>query len=336
MSDSEATSSDSEMDNLVVASSDEEQVEDVGEDVGEVVSDQNESSENEEENTDSDSDAAPEEENSTKPAKSPKKKHSRTVEHKTLYVQFPCKLPVGTKETIEDLSKDIVRCRLPRQRKARFCFVDCTSEKAAETVETLLKSTEVLGYKLLVNRNRKIDDPAYKKKLKEKSIERKLAKKEAKRLKRELNREKAPKGPRTNKIVVTNIPDGAGEKEVKSVFPTCVEFGYREQPKKMAFVTFASAQEATTVIRKKAKIGDTELLVRAQRIFQRRKKNLEMKTDEVENPPKTVEKKKTKSDQKPKIGKNAQKKNGPKKPNFKAKTNQKPKINYVALKKGIA
>lgn len=237
------------------------------------------------------------------------------IRHNTLYVQFPCRLPDLAKVTLEDLHAGIVRVRLPRQKKARFCFVDCRSEELSAEVEAFLRTTEVLGHRLFVNRKRKIDDPLYRQKLISKSIERKIAKSEAKRMRRELKRKAEAKatGSKINRIVVTNIPESASEAALRKLFPTCVEFAFREQPSRVAFVTFSSTRDATGFIKRAPSIGDTELAVRAQiRIAGKFKKGWKKnkKTSETKTP------------------------KGPYNPNFKRAA--KPKVNYQPIKRSLA
>lgn len=210
---------------------------------------------------------------------------SGEIIHNKLYVQFPCKLPEDASEELKAVDDRIKEVRLPRQKKARFCFLYFESERHCAEVETILNNQTVCGHRLFTNRNRKIDDPDYKNKLKIKSIERKIAKRDAKRLKKQLKKkmtviERQP-GSLTNKIVVTNIPENISEAKIKQQFPNFVEFAFREKPRRVCFITFSSTEEASKFIKHKPKIDDTELAVRAAIQIHRKTKVLEEPVQEV-------------------------------------------------------
>lgn len=189
------------------------------------------------------------------------------VVHNKLYIQFPCRLPEDAISELKKVDDRIKEVRLPRQKKARFCFLYFANETDCSEVETILRTTPVCGHRLFLNKNRKIDDPEYRQKLKLKSIERKMAKRDAKRLKKQLKQGttllKEQKGNVTNKIVVTNIPDNVPESKIKKLFPNFVEFAFREKPRRVCFITFSSTREATKFIRQKPTLDDVQLAVRA-------------------------------------------------------------------------
>lgn len=194
------------------------------------------------------------------------------IEHSKLYVQFPCKLPEDAESELLKVDDRILKVSLPRQKKARFCFLYFANETDCTDVEAILRSRLVCGHQLFTNSKRKIDDPEYRQKVKLKSIERKIAKRDAKRLKKQLKQktlilEKAKDSHSvqnlTNKIVVTGIPENVSETKIKKLFPNFVEFAFREKPRRVCFITFSSTQEATKFMRKKPTIDDVELAVRA-------------------------------------------------------------------------
>lgn len=201
-----------------------------------------------------------------------KQEETEGIVHRNLYVQFPRKRPENAEEEIRKVSDKIKYVRLPRQKKARFCYVHCDTETDAIEVEKLLRTTEVCGFKLFVNRKRKIDDPEFRQKLKAKQIEKKIAKRDAKRLKKQLKSKAVKKVSKVNKIVVSNIPDTVTVEKLRQIFGTSVDFQYREKPNRIAFVTFSTAEEATKFVKKHPKVGERELAVRPMLIVNRKKK----------------------------------------------------------------
>lgn len=197
------------------------------------------------------------------------------IVHRVIYVQFPRKRPENAEAELRKVSDKIKYVRFPRQKKARFCYIHCDTEADAIDVETLLRTTEICGFKLFVNRKRKIDDPEFRQKLKSNQIEKKIAKRDAKRLKKQLKRQKVVKKvSKVNKIVVSNIPDTVTVEKLRQIFNPSVDFQYREKPNRIAFVTFSTAEEATKFIKKHPKVGERELAVRPMLIINRKKKQL--------------------------------------------------------------
>lgn len=303
-----------------------------------------EGEESKEEMSASGQDGSSDEEQSDDEENSPQEE-SQEVVHRNIYVQFPRKRPDNAEEELKKVSDKIKYVRFPRQKKARFCYVHCDNETDAIDVEKLLRTTEICGFKLFVNRKRKIDDPDFRKKLKTRQIEKKIAKRDAKRLKKQLKQKSVKKVSKVNKIVVSNIPDTVSVEHLRQIFSSTVDFQYREKPNRIAFVTFSTTEEATKFIKKHPKVGGQELAVRPMLIVNRkkkqfrRKKNKGQESSEVESAKKTEEKKeevvkektvkekgvlKTKKIKEKKLGKKT-----------KAKSSTGPKINYVALKSAL-
>ncbi|XP_063700614.1 DNA ligase 1-like [Culicoides brevitarsis] len=281
------------------------------------------------------------------------KPDTESVVHRNIYVQFPRKRPENAETELLKVSDKIKYIRFPRQKKARFCYVHCETEADAIDVEKVLRTTEVCGFKVFVNRKRKIDDPAFRQKLKEKQIEKKIAKRDAKRLKEALKRKgKSGKKAKSNKIVVSGIPEDVTATKLKEIFSTSVEFQYREKPNKVAFVTFSTPEEATKFIKNHPKVGERELAIRPMLVVKRKKKQFKGKKEkkaeeevveekiEVEKVPKTkkkakelpkVEKKGKEMPKSKSKDKFVKKQKSPKA----TKTPKGKKINYVSLKKTL-
>lgn len=187
------------------------------------------------------------------------------INGKRLYVRFPHKLP----ESVEEVTKELKsHCPLlqsvirPRQKYARHCMVEFSSNADREKALKLLSAVKIDGKDLVVKYPTMEDKDQI-----ENALERQSKKKQEKRKKSKLRKlAKKQAALVTSTLFITNIPPTATVADLKEHFPNAIDIKVKHnkdsQETAKGSVTLQTPEDATKARKLKIVIDDKELHIK--------------------------------------------------------------------------